>query len=94
MSIGSYDEGTFHRAEQAEPNRLPEPYPWCLACGYQHPQAEHCEGCNGDHSAGYCMTDELAVGLANADSLRERIDREADRLFNLALQVVRSEGAE
>jgi hypothetical protein len=42
-------------------------------------------------SAGYRMTDELATELANA--LRELVAREADRMFNLALQIVRQEAA-
>jgi hypothetical protein len=42
-------------------------------------------------SAGYRMTDELATELANA--LRELVAREADRVFNLALQIVRREAA-
>ena len=41
--------------------------------------------------AGYRMTDELATELANA--LRELVAREADRVFNLALQIVRQEAA-
>jgi hypothetical protein len=94
MSVGNYDEGTIHRPEQGGSDQLPEPFPWCLACGYQHLQADHCEGCNGDHSAGYCMTDELAEALANADSVRELVDLEADRLFNQVLQIVRNEGGE
>jgi hypothetical protein len=92
MSVGNYEEGTIHRPEQGEPDRLPEPFPWCLACGYQHPQADHCEGCNGDHSAGYCMTDELAEQLASVGSLRELVGLDADRLFNQVLHIVRSEG--
>jgi hypothetical protein len=90
MSIGNYDEGIIHRPDQGEP----DPHPWCLACGYQHPQGTHCEGCNGDHSAGYCMTDELAAELASAGELRERVALEADRLFGRALQIVRREGGE
>jgi hypothetical protein len=79
MSISNYDEGTIHRSEQGELIPLPEPHPWCLACGYQHPQGTHCEGCNGDHSAGYCMTDELAVEIADIEVLRELVDLKADR---------------
>jgi hypothetical protein len=94
MSVGNYDEGTIHRPELGECDRLPEPFPWCLACGYQHPQADHREGCNGDHSAGYCMTDELAEQLANLGSLRELIGLEAGRLFNQVLHIVRTEGGE
>ena len=94
MSVGNYEKGTIHKPEQGEPDRLPEPYPWCLACGYQHPQADHCEGCNGDHSAGYCMTDELAEELASVGSLRELVRLEAERLFNQALHIVRNEGGE
>jgi hypothetical protein len=94
MSVGSHDEGTIHWPEQGESDRLPEPFPWCLACGYQHPQADHCEGCNGDHSAGYCMTDELAEQLASVGGLRELVGLEAERLFNQALHIVRNEGGE
>ena len=44
MSVRNYDEGTIHRPEQGEPARLPEPFPWCLACGYQHPQGITAKG--------------------------------------------------
>ena len=94
MSISDYDEGTVHRPEQGEPDRLPESFPWCLACGFLHPQGDHCEGCNGDHSAGYCMTDELAAELADVGELRDRVTREANRLFTRALRTVRQEGGQ
>jgi hypothetical protein len=94
MSISNYDEGTVHRADQDERDRLPEPFPWCLACGFQHPQDEHCAGCNGDHSAGYCMTDELATALGNVDGIRDRVEVEADRLLAQVLHIVRPEGGE
>jgi hypothetical protein len=94
MSTSKYDEGTVHRPEQDEPAEPPEPFPWCLACGFQHPQDEHCAGCNGDHSAGYCMTDELAAELANVEGIRDRVEVEADRLLNLVLHIVRHEGGE
>ena len=73
---------------------LPKPYPWCLACGLQHTPDTHCSGCNGDHSAGYCMTNELAAELADAGELREQVAQEANRLFSQALRVVRREGGE
>jgi hypothetical protein len=92
MSISDYDDWTIHRPEQGELDRLPEPFPWCLACGYQHPQGTHCEGCNGDHSAGYCMTDDLAASLAVTEDLRERVEREADCLVSVALEILRQEG--
>jgi hypothetical protein len=72
--------------------KLPEPYPWCLACGFKHTPDVHCAGCNGDHSAGYCMTDELAAQLAGVGDLQEQVTHEADRLIGRALQVVRQEG--
>jgi hypothetical protein len=68
--------------------------PWCLACGFQHGPEKHCEGCNGDHSAGYCMTNELVAELAGIGDLRERVAAEADRLFSQALRIVRQEGGE
>ena len=94
MSVGNYEEGTVHRPEQGEVEPLPGPYPWCLGCGYQHPQADHCEECNGDHSAGYCMTDELAAQLANVDCLRELVALDADRMFSQVLHIVRKQGGE
>ena len=94
MSSGNHEERIVHSPEQGEPDRLPQPYPWCLACGFQHPQDEHCAGCNGDHSAGYCMTDELAAELADVECVRERVEVEADRLFARAVRLVRQEGGE
>jgi hypothetical protein len=94
MSIGNYDEGTIHRPEQGAIGPLPKPFPWCLACGYQHPQADHCEDCNGDHSPGYCMTDELAAELVATDDLRQRVELEADHLVGQLLHILRPEGSE
>jgi hypothetical protein len=94
MSIENYEEGTFHRPEQARPEQSPRPYPWCLACGFQHRQGSHCEGCNGDHSAGYCMTDELAAELASDGELRARVARAADHLFAQVLHIVRAQGGQ
>jgi hypothetical protein len=79
---------------EAEPEQLSRPYPWCLACGFQHQQGIHCEGCNGDHSGGYCMTDELATDLARVGQLQRLVARASDRLFDQALRIVRAEGGE
>jgi hypothetical protein len=94
MSISDCNEGNFHRSEQGIPERLPEPYPWCLACGFLHPQGDHCEGCNGDHSGGYCMTDELAAELEHIGRLRELVELEAGHLVDQLLAVLRPEGSE
>ena len=90
MSIEKYQEGPFHRPGHAE--QAPKPYPWCLACGFQHRQGTHCAGCNGDHSAGYCMTDELAADLARVGELRALVAQAADHLFDQVLRIVRSQG--
>jgi hypothetical protein len=94
MSSDNHAEGTFRRAEQAEPGQGSKPYPWCLACGFQHRQGSHCAGCNGDHSAGYCMTDELAAQLASVAELRVRVTRASDQLFDQVLRLVRPRGGE
>ena len=90
MSIEKYQEGPFHTPGHAE--QAPKPYPWCLACGFQHRQGTHCAGCNGDHSAGYCMTDELAADLARVGELRALVAQAADHLFDQVLRIVRSQG--
>jgi hypothetical protein len=89
-----YAEGSFHRSGQAKPEQSPKHYPLCLACGFQHPQASHCDGCNGDHSAGYYMTDELAAQLANVGELQARVARAADHLFAQVLHMMRAEGGQ
>jgi hypothetical protein len=94
MSIEKYQEGPFHTPGQAKPEQAPKPYPWCLACGFQHRQATHCDGCNGDHPAGYCMTNELAADLARVGELRTLVARAADHLFHHVLHIVRSHGGE
>ena len=90
MSVDRADQGLGQSGSEA----LPAPYPWCLACGSQHSPDTHCSGCNGDHSAGYCMTDELAAELAKVGELRDRVTREANRLFTRALHMVRQEGGQ
>jgi hypothetical protein len=86
-------EGARHRSAAAGPvTRLPAPYPWCLACGFEHSADTHCDGCTGDHSGGYCLTGELVAELGQVGELQERVTREADRLFGAALQAVRQEG--
>jgi hypothetical protein len=40
------------------------------------------------------MTDELAAELIGVEGVRERVEVEADRLFNRALRIVRREGGE
>ena len=95
MSIENHAAGSLHRPEQVKPEEPPRPYPWCLACGFQHVQGAHCAGCNGDHSAGYCMTDELATELARVGELRELVTRASDHLFNqIVRQIVHSRGGE
>jgi hypothetical protein len=94
MSTDNHEDTTFHTPEQAKPEQSPEPDPWCLACGFQHRQGSHCAECNGDHSAGYCMTDELAAELASVGELRELVARAADHLFAQVLHVVRSQDGE
>ena len=71
-----------------EPDMFPEPYPWCLACGFQHQPDQHCADCTGDHTGGFCMTPETAAELArfNTPALRARIERDAAKLH---AQVIR-----
>jgi hypothetical protein len=71
---------------------LPEPYPWCLACGFQHLPMEHCADCTGDHSAGFCMTPEAAAELARLDTpgFRRRVERDAARLHAQVLRFLGS----
>jgi hypothetical protein len=90
MSVDKYEQGATDTTSQA----TPEPYPWCLACGFQHAQEAHCAGCNGDHSAGYCMTDELATQLASVGQLRQLVARASDRPFVQVLRMLRSQGGE
>lgn len=92
MSVDKYDDETADTVSQATPQKPPKPDPWCLACGCQHAHGLHCAGCNGDHSAGYCMTDQLAAQLARVGHLRPLVDRAADRLYDQVLRVVRSQG--
>jgi hypothetical protein len=71
--------------------KFPEPYPWCLTCGFQHSDDQHCPGCTGDHSTRYCMPPALAEELAGLDDLRRRVEEAAAQLFILAIEVLRSE---
>ena len=70
-------EGTDFGPRITEPDTFPEPYPWCLTCGFQHESAEHCPECTGDHSEGHCMTPELAEESARAEILRRRVEAAA-----------------
>jgi hypothetical protein len=74
-----YPEGTECGPRTTEPDLFPEPYPWCVSCGFQHQDDEHCPGCTGDHSQGVCMTPEAVAELARVDlfSLRQRVERAA-----------------
>jgi hypothetical protein len=47
-----------------EPDMFPEPYSWCLTCGFQHEADEHCPECTGDNSPGHCLTPEILHELA------------------------------
>jgi hypothetical protein len=73
---------------------IPEPYPWCLACGFEHSPAQYCAGCTGDHSAGFCMTPEAAAELARLDTpgFRRRVERDAARLYAEAIRFLACDG--
>jgi hypothetical protein len=94
MSNDNHAADSLREAERTELEQLPRPFPWCLACGLQHAQEAHCQGCNGDHSAGYCMTDKLAAQLATVGELRARVGRAADQLFDHVLRIVRCQDGE
>jgi hypothetical protein len=94
MSIDKYEQETADTVSQAKPKPPPEPCPWCLACGFQHAQDTHCAGCNGDHSAGYCMTEELATELERLGRLRQLVARASNHLYDQALRIVRAAGGE
>jgi hypothetical protein len=71
MSTDRFEEGSGRAGSDVA---LPEAQPWCLACGFQHGPDVHCAGCNGDHSAGYCMTDELAAELAGFGDVSDEVE--------------------
>jgi hypothetical protein len=76
-------EGMEFGPRSTQPDMFPEPYPWCLACGFQHQNDEHCPGCTGDHSTGHCMTPEIAAALSRVDELRQRVEHAADELLQI-----------
>jgi hypothetical protein len=81
---------TAHRI--TEPDLFPEPYPWCLACGFQHEANEHCPECTGDHSQSFCMTPELADELARVDArLRRRVEQAAAGLYAQVVTILCAE---
>ena len=70
-----------------EPDMFPEPYPWCLGCGFQHQPNEHCPDCTGDHAGGFCLTPEAADELARLHTaeFRRQINYGADVLYARAV---------
>jgi hypothetical protein len=68
-----------------KPDMFPVFYPWCGLCGFQHQDDEHCPGCTGDHSAGFCMTAEVAEELAKVDllELRRRVEQSAAEVLRI-----------
>lgn len=83
MSAGeSYQPAASPR--MTEPDMFPEPYPWCLTCGFQHAADEHCPECNGDHSPGHCVTPEVLAELANVAGLRSQVEAAAPLVARVA----------
>jgi hypothetical protein len=69
-----------------EPDMWPEPYPWCLSCGFQHDHDEHCPECTGDHSGGFCMTPEAEAELARlTPAFLAHVEEQAEALVTEAL---------
>jgi hypothetical protein len=89
-----YPEGTACGPRTTEPDLFPEPYPWCVSCGFQHQDDEHCPECTGEHSAGCCLTPEAVAELARVDlcGLCERVDRAAMALHAQVVDVLTAEG--
>jgi len=88
-----YPEATDCGPRTTEPDMFPEPYPWCVACGFQHLDDEHCPDCTGDHSAGFCMTPEVAADLARVDvnDLARRVELAALSLYVRVVDVLWSQ---
>jgi hypothetical protein len=86
-------EGNDSGPRVTEPDLFPEPYPWCLACGFQHTDDEHCPDCTRHHPAGHCPTPELARELATVDldALRRQVDRQSGPLHAAAVEFLRAE---
>jgi hypothetical protein len=63
MSTPNFDTDLLW-PRQVEPDVFPEPYPWCLACGFQHTLDTHFAECMGEHMDGHGMTPEIEAELS------------------------------